>query len=111
MVLWGPCVAACRGTAYLSSPHRDDGNMQGYSLDFAEPTQMEDPAALFATLRMMVSDEAYHPDSQAQRAAEIRAQKSLEVRELLMSHGQELHYWQFRHRLWLARKYAPPPRA
>ena len=70
---------------------------------------MEDPAALFATLRMMVSDEAYHPDTQAQRAADIRAQKSLEVRELLMNRpGHELHYWQFRHRLWLARKYVSP---
>lgn len=74
---------------------------QGYSMDFIEPTQVEDPSALFATLKIMVQDEDYDPKNQEIRAANIRHEKFKEVSELLSS----LEYWQFRHRLWLARKY------
>lgn len=74
---------------------------QGYSMDFVEPTQIEDPSALFATLKVMVQDKDYHPKNQEIRATGIRDKKFAEVSELLSG----LEYWQFRHRLWLARKY------
>ena len=78
-----------------------DYGHQGYSMDFVEPTQIEDPAALFATLKVMVQDNDYDPKHQATRAGNIRDEKFREVSELLSG----LEYWQFRHRLWLARKY------
>ena len=74
---------------------------QGYSLDFMEPTQVEDPSALFATLRAMVQDPDYDPKSQAVRATNVRDDKYAEISELL----DGLEYWQFRFRYWLARRY------
>ena len=74
---------------------------QGYSMDFLEPTQVEDPAALFATLRGMVQDPDYDPKSQDVRAAKVREEKYAEISELL----DRLEYWQFRFRYWLARRY------
>ena len=74
---------------------------QGYSMDFIEPTQVEDPSALFATLKGMVRDENYDPSNQAQKTATIREKKLAEISELLSG----LNYWQFRFRLWLALKY------
>jgi len=74
---------------------------QGYSFDFIEPTQVEDPSALFATLKGMVRDTDYHPKNQAEKTAGIRGQKLKEISELISG----LEYWQFRFRLWLALKY------
>ena len=74
---------------------------QGYSMDFVEPTQIEDPSALFATIKAMVQDEDYDPKNQEIKAAAIREQKFAEVSELLSG----IEYWQFRYRWWLARKY------
>ena len=74
---------------------------QGYSMDFIEPTQIEDPSALFATLKAMVRDNDYHPKNQSAKTAAIRKQKLGEISELLSG----LEYWQFRFRLWLALKY------
>ena len=74
---------------------------QGYSMDFIEPTQLEDPAALFATLKSMVRDKDYDPKNQAERTAAIRKKKHAEIAELLSG----LEYWQFRFRVWLALKY------
>ena len=74
---------------------------QGYSMDFIEPTQIEDPSALFATLKGMVRDHNYDPKNQAQKTAEIREKKLAEISNLLSG----LSYWQFRFRLWLALKY------
>ena len=74
---------------------------QGYSLDFIEPTQEEDPSALLATLKTMVQDADYDPKDQELRAAAIREQKHSEISEIL----EGLTYWQFRYRLWFARKY------
>ena len=74
---------------------------QGYSLDFVEPTQIEEPSALFASLRAMVSDVSYDPSDQDKRAQAVREAKYNEIAELL----DGLQYWQFRFRLWLARKY------
>ena len=78
-----------------------DYGHQGYSMDFVEPTQKEDPSALFATLKAMVLDGDYHPKNQELRAKRIRTEKYIEVAGILTG----LPYWQFRFRLWLARKY------
>ncbi len=74
---------------------------QGYSMDFIEPTQIEDPSALFASLKGMVRDPNYHPDNQTAKTKAIREQKLSEISELLTG----LQYWQFRFRWWLALKY------
>ena len=74
---------------------------QGYSLDFIEPTQIEDPSALFATLKNMVRDKNYDPKNQSDKTAAIRESKMAEITKLLSG----LEYWQFRFRLWLALKY------
>ncbi len=74
---------------------------QGYSLDFIEPTQEEDPSALLTTLKTMVQDADYDPKDQERRADRIREQKYGEVSALL----EGLTFWQFRYRLWFARKY------
>ena len=74
---------------------------QGYSLDFIEATQVEDPSALFASLKSMVSDLEYDPRDQDRRASRVREQKFEEISGLL----EGLEYWQFRFRLWLARKF------
>lgn len=74
---------------------------QGYSMDFIEPTQLEEPAGLFATLRAMVQDSSYDPKNQEDRASRTRSEKLEEITECL----DGLEYWQFRFRLWLATKY------
>ncbi|MEE3278207.1 MAG: PEP/pyruvate-binding domain-containing protein [Pseudomonadota bacterium] len=74
---------------------------QGYSMDFIEPTQVEDPSALFASLKAMVQDKDYDPKNQELRASAVRTNKYDEISSLL----EGLEYWQFRYRLWLARKY------
>ena len=74
---------------------------QGYSMDFVEPTQIEEPSALFTSLRAMVTDLSYDPSDQDKRAQSVREAKYREITELL----DGLQYWQFRFRLWLARKY------
>ena len=74
---------------------------QAYSMDFFEPTQVEDPAAMMTTLKAMVADREYHPRNQESRTKSIREEKYKEISDLL----DGLEYWQFRFRLWLARKY------
>ncbi len=74
---------------------------QGYSLDFIEPTQAEDPSATFATLKSMVQNANYDPKHQEARAAAVREQKFEEVSKKLSG----LTYWQFRYRLWFGRRY------
>ena len=74
---------------------------QGYSLDFIDPTQREDPSAIFATLKIMVPDDNYDPGNQNTRATAIREQKYDEVSNLLTG----FTYWQFRYRLWFAKRY------
>ena len=74
---------------------------QGYSLDFIEQTQAEDPSATFAALKSMVQDLSYDPKDQETRATAVRDQKFAEVSDKLSG----LAYWQFRYRLWFARRY------
>ena len=74
---------------------------QGYSMDFVEATQLEDPTAMIASLKGMVADKDYHPRNQENRAKATREEKLNEISEIL----EGMEYWQFRFRLWLARKY------
>ncbi|MYD98440.1 MAG: hypothetical protein F4X98_13810 [Gammaproteobacteria bacterium] len=74
---------------------------QGYSLDFVEPTQAEDPSATFATLKSMVQNANYDPKDQEARATAVRGKKFEEVSQKLSG----LTYWQFRYRLWFGRRY------
>lgn len=76
---------------------------QGYSLDFGEPTQIEDPSALFVTLKAMVQNENYDSKQHEDRATAKREQAMQDIEELL----DGLPYWQFRYRLWFTRKYYP----
>jgi len=76
---------------------------QGYSLDFCEPTQQEDPSALFVTLKNMVRRKDYDPVQHEQEASRKKEKALKEIGELLTG----LQYWQFRYRLWFANKYYP----
>lgn len=92
----GPVLKAIE--AYL-----DTCGHQGYSLDFVEPPPIEDPSALFTTLKTMVSDKDYDPKDHEIEAARRREAAFEEVKQVL--HG--LAYWQFRYRVWYARRYYP----
>ena len=76
---------------------------QGYTLDFGEPTQIEDPSALFVSLKGMVQNENYSPKQHEAEAARKREQAMKDIEELL----DGLQYWQLRYRLWFTRKYYP----
>lgn len=70
-------------------------------MDFVEPTQLENPSGVFVSLRGMVTSKDYDPSQQDERAKKVRDEKYAEVSVLLSG----APYWQFRFRLWLARKY------
>ena len=76
---------------------------QGYSLDFVEPTQLEDPSPLFVTLKAMVQNRNYDPARHEEEATRKREKALQDISELLTG----LPYWQFRYRMWFAYKYYP----
>ena len=76
---------------------------QGYSLDFGEPTQQEDPSAMFVTLKNMVQRADYDPAKHGAEATRKREKALAEIRELL----EPFEYWQFRYRMWFAYQYYP----
>ena len=76
---------------------------QGYSLDFGEPTQQEDPSAMFVTLKNMVQRADYDPARHEAEATRKREKALAEIRELL----EPFEYWQFRYRMWFAYQYYP----
>ena len=76
---------------------------QGYSLDFCEPTQQQDPSAMFVTLKNMVQRADYDPASHEAEATRKRENALAEIRELL----EPFEYWQFRYRMWFAYQYYP----
>ena len=92
----GPVLAAI--DAYL-----EIYGHQSCSLDFVEPTPIEDPSMLFVTLKTMVADRAYDPMKHEVEATRRREKALHEVSQLL----DGLKYWQFRYRLWFSRKYYP----
>ena len=76
---------------------------QGYSLDFVEPTQQEDPSAMFVTLKNMVQRADYDPAQHESEATRKREEALAQIRELL----EPFEYWQFRYRMWFAFQYYP----
>jgi pyruvate,water dikinase len=74
---------------------------QGYTLDFVEPPQIEDPTGFFATLKTMVANRDYSPKQHAVEAARKREKALADVEELL----EGLHYWQFRYRHWFTHRF------
>ena len=76
---------------------------QGYSLDFWEPTQQQDPSAMFVTLKNMVQRADYDPARHEAEATRKRENALAEIRELL----EPFEYWQFRYRMWFAYQYYP----
>ncbi len=74
-----------------------------HTLDFVEPPLIEEPSPFFVTLKAMVANKDYDPKKHAAEAARQRQQAFERVQQLL----DGLQYWQFRYRLWFARRYNP----
>jgi phosphohistidine swiveling domain-containing protein len=73
----------------------------GYSLDFAEPLPLEDPAGLLATLKTMISNTDYDPKNHVAKALQKREAAMEDIITLLKG----LQYWQFRFRLWFTYRF------
>ena len=74
---------------------------QGYTLDFVEPPQREDPTPFFATLKTMVADRDYNPERHEIEATRKREQALQDIEQLL----DGLPYWQFRFRHWFTHRF------
>ena len=74
---------------------------QGYTLDFVEPPQMEDPTPFFATLKTMVADRDYNPEKHEIEATRKREPALEDIEQLL----DGLPYWQFRFRHWFTHRF------
>ncbi len=73
----------------------------GYSLDFGEPLPLEDPSALLATMKTMVSDDNYNPQNHLDEATKKREKAMEDILQLL----EGLQYWQFRFRHWFTHRF------
>ncbi len=76
---------------------------QGYTLDFVEPPQSEDPTPFFATLKTMVANRDYSPERHEIEAGARRKKALAAIEDIL----DGLEYWQFRFRLWFTYRYYP----
>ncbi len=74
---------------------------QGYTLDFVEPPQSEDPTPFFATLKTMVANRDYSPARHEIDARAKREKALADIEQLL----DGLEYWQFRFRLWFTYRF------
>ena len=74
---------------------------QGYTLDFVEPPQREDPTPFFATLKTMAADRDYNPKKHEVEATRKREQALEDIERLL----DGLQYWQFRFRHWFTHRF------
>ncbi len=81
--------------------YMDDYGHQGYTLDFVEPPQKEDPTPFFATLKTMVADREYNPSKHEEEATRKREEALADIEELL----DGLQYWQFRYRHWFTYRF------
>lgn len=92
-------AAVCRDLdAYLATYGH-----QIFTLDFAEPSEAEDPASLMRNLHALVLQADYDPEQRQRQLAEKRTQAEAAVRQHL--HGTALRT--FRWFLWKARHYYP----
>ena len=95
-------AASAAATAAIDR-YLDRYGQQVYTLDFAEPAMGEDPTPALQSLQELVRDPG--PEPEAQRvAAEGRRRAALRDLERFRR-GARL--WEFRIRLWLARRYYP----
>lgn len=92
----GPIVEAFRG--YL-----DTYGHQIYSLDFAEPTEGEDPTVALVSLKTQVQDKDYTPTAHQPRLARNRKDALKKANRYFRGDLQ----WEFRRVLWMARHYYP----
>ena len=76
---------------------------QVYNLDFAEPTQIEDPAVVLLSLKRLVSSDQF--DTPAQRAGLVK-ERDLLIEETLASLGP-VRRWLFRKFLGWAKNFGP----
>ena len=76
---------------------------QGYTLDFVEPPQSEDPAPFFASLKTMVANRDYSPEKHDIDARRKKEEALARIEALL----DGLEYWQFRFRLWFTYRFYP----
>ena len=74
---------------------------QGYTLDFVEPPQRENPTPFFATLKTMAADRDYNPEKHEIEATRKREQALADIERLL----DGLQYWQFRFRHWFTHRF------
>ena len=74
---------------------------QVYALDFAEPTLAEDPAEMVTTLKTMVANPDHEPAQHEAVAKQKRDQAYEDIKQVLDGAA----YWQFRFRVWFARRY------
>jgi len=73
----------------------------GYSLDFVESLPVEDPSALLATLKTMVTATDYNPKKHEANASRNRKEAMQKIEQLL----DGLEYWQFRYRNWFTHRF------
>ena len=73
----------------------------GYSLDFGEALPLEDPSALLATMKTMVSDDSYNPKNHEIEATKKREKAMQDILPLL----EGLQYWQFQYRIWFTYRF------
>jgi len=73
----------------------------GYSLDFVESLPIEDPSALLATLKTMVTAKDYNPKKHETAATRNREKAMQKIEKLL----DGLEYWQFRYRNWFTHRF------
>ena len=76
---------------------------QGYSLDFVEPSQLEDPSAMLTTLKLMVLDTSYDPKALYVASAARRKAAMREAKKVFKGKT----WWLFRWHLWMANRYYP----
>ena len=74
---------------------------QVYALDFAEPTLAEDPTEMVVTLKTMLANPDHEPAQHEALAKRKRDQAYEDIKQVLDGAA----YWQFRFRVWFARRY------
>ena len=99
------CKCDSRGQSFLEDidQYLKKYGHQIYTLDFAEPTQAEDPLPVLMSLKALVNDEEYETTS---RQAEMRHERETRVKGTLKSLGP-LRRWLFRTFLRWAQLYGP----
>ena len=73
----------------------------GYSLDFVESLPVEDPSALLASMKTMVTAKDYNPKKHEADASRNREEAMQKIEQLL----DGLEYWQFRYRNWFTHRF------